>query len=39
MATPAEFEQALAAVEREPLSAAALEGVAALQRTFAGEAR
>jgi L-galactose dehydrogenase/L-glyceraldehyde 3-phosphate reductase len=39
MATPAEFEQALAAVRRGPLSAAALDGVATLQRSFAGEGR
>jgi aryl-alcohol dehydrogenase-like predicted oxidoreductase len=38
MASPAEFEQALAAVQRGPLAAAALERVAALQRSFAGEA-
>ena len=39
MATPAEFEQALAAVRKGPLPAAALEGLAALQRGFAGEVR
>jgi len=39
MATPAEFEQALAAVNKGPLSQAALESLAALQRGFVGEAR
>ena len=39
MATPAEFEQALAAVNKGPLSQAALDGLATLQRGFAGEAR
>jgi L-galactose dehydrogenase/L-glyceraldehyde 3-phosphate reductase len=39
MATPAEFEQALAAVEKGPLPAAALARLADLQRGFVGEAR
>ena len=39
MATPAEFEQALSAVNKGPLSQAALDSLAALQRGFAGEAR
>jgi aryl-alcohol dehydrogenase-like predicted oxidoreductase len=39
MATPAEFEQALAAVNKGPLPQAALESLAALQRDFVGEAR
>jgi aryl-alcohol dehydrogenase-like predicted oxidoreductase len=39
MATPAEFEQALAAVEKGPLEAAALERIAVLQQSFAGEFR
>jgi len=39
MATEAEFEQALAAVETGPLSVAALARVAELQRGFVGEAR
>lgn len=39
MATPAEFEQALAAVEKGPLPAAALARLAELQREFVGEAR
>ena len=39
MATPAEFEQALAAVNKGPLSQAALDSLATLQRGFAGEAR
>lgn len=39
MATLAEFEQALAAVQKGPLSQAALETVAALQDGFAGEQR
>ena len=39
MATPAEFEQALAAVEKGPLPAAALARLAELQRGFVGEAR
>ena len=39
MATPHEFEQALAAVEHGPLPKAALDRIAELQRTFAGEPR
>jgi aryl-alcohol dehydrogenase-like predicted oxidoreductase len=38
-ATPQEFEQALAAVQKGPLPAAALGRLAALQQGFAGEAR
>jgi aryl-alcohol dehydrogenase-like predicted oxidoreductase len=39
MATPEQFEQALAAVEKGPLAPAALDRLAALQRTFLGEGR
>ena len=39
MATEAEFEQALAAIRRGPLPPEALDRLAALQRTFVGEAR
>ncbi len=39
MATPQEFEQALAAVQKGPLPEAVLRRVAELQRGFAGEAR
>jgi L-galactose dehydrogenase/L-glyceraldehyde 3-phosphate reductase len=39
MATFEEFEQALAAVNKGPLPQAALDGLAALQRGFVGEAR
>ncbi len=39
MATPREFEQALAAVQKGPLPPAALDRLAALQQNFAGEAR
>jgi aryl-alcohol dehydrogenase-like predicted oxidoreductase len=39
MATPEQFEQALAAVNKGPLSPAALGRLAALQRGFAGEQR
>jgi L-galactose dehydrogenase/L-glyceraldehyde 3-phosphate reductase len=39
MATPAEFEAALAAVRKGPLPAAALERLHALQQAFTGEAR
>ncbi len=39
MATPAEFEQALAAVNKGPLPQSALDSLAALQRGFVGEAR
>jgi aryl-alcohol dehydrogenase-like predicted oxidoreductase len=39
MATPQEFEDALAAVMKGPLPEAALDRLAALQREFVGEAR
>jgi aryl-alcohol dehydrogenase-like predicted oxidoreductase len=39
MATLAEFESALAAIEQGPLPAAALARLAELQRGFVGEAR
>jgi aryl-alcohol dehydrogenase-like predicted oxidoreductase len=39
MATPEQFEQALAAVQKGPLPPAALDRLAALQHTFAGESR
>jgi L-galactose dehydrogenase/L-glyceraldehyde 3-phosphate reductase len=39
MATPQEFEDALAAVEKGPLPAAALDRLAALRQAFAGEPR
>jgi len=39
MATPREFEDALAAVQKGPLPQAALDRLAALQAGFAGEAR
>jgi L-galactose dehydrogenase/L-glyceraldehyde 3-phosphate reductase len=39
MATPEQFEQALAAVQKGPLPQAALDRLAALQRGFVGEAR
>lgn len=39
MATPEQFEESLAAVNKGPLSQAALDAVAALQRGFTGEAR
>ena len=39
LATPQQFEGALAAVEKGPLSEAALDRLSALQRSFAGEAR
>ena len=39
MATPQQFEDALAAVEKGPLPQAALERLSALQREFCGEAR
>lgn len=39
MATPAEFEQALAAVNKGALPQAALDSLASLQRGFLGEAR
>jgi L-galactose dehydrogenase/L-glyceraldehyde 3-phosphate reductase len=39
MATPQQFEHALAAVQKGPLPPAALERLSVLQQTFAGEAR
>ena len=39
IATPEQFEEALTAVEKGPLPAAALERLSALQQEFAGEAR
>jgi aryl-alcohol dehydrogenase-like predicted oxidoreductase len=39
MATSQQFEDALAAVEKGPLSQAALDRLAALQKTFSGESR
>jgi aryl-alcohol dehydrogenase-like predicted oxidoreductase len=39
MATPQQFEAALAAVQKGPLPPAALDRLAGLQREFAGEAR
>ena len=39
MATPQQFEDALAAVQKGPLPKAALDLVATLQRTFSGEPR
>jgi aryl-alcohol dehydrogenase-like predicted oxidoreductase len=39
MATPQEFEQALAAVNKGKLSEAALDSIATIQRGFSGEAR
>jgi len=39
MASPEQFEQALAAVQKGPLPRAALDRLAALQQNFAGEAR
>ena len=39
MATPQQFEDALAAVEKGPLPRAALDRLSALQETFTGEAR
>jgi aryl-alcohol dehydrogenase-like predicted oxidoreductase len=39
MATPAEFDQALAAIEKGPLPPAALHLLGELQRAFVGEAR
>jgi aryl-alcohol dehydrogenase-like predicted oxidoreductase len=39
MATPEQFEQALAAVEKGPLPQIALDRLAQLQRGFSGEAR
>jgi predicted aldo/keto reductase-like oxidoreductase len=39
MATPQQFEDALAAVQKGPLPRAALDLISELQRTFAGEPR
>ncbi len=39
MATPQQFEDALAAVEKGPLAEAALDRLSALQRAFTGESR
>jgi aryl-alcohol dehydrogenase-like predicted oxidoreductase len=39
IATPGQFDDALAAVEKGPLPAAALERLSALRQSFAGEAR
>jgi hypothetical protein len=39
MATPQQFEDALAAVEKGPLPAAALERLEALRQGFVGEPR
>jgi aryl-alcohol dehydrogenase-like predicted oxidoreductase len=39
MATPQQFDAALAAVQKGPLPRAALDRLAALQQNFAGEAR
>ena len=39
MATPQQFEDALAAVQKGPLPQAALDRLAALRQGFAGEAR
>jgi aryl-alcohol dehydrogenase-like predicted oxidoreductase len=39
MATPQQFEEALAAVQKGPLPQAALDRLSALQRSFDGEAR
>ena len=39
LATPQQFEDSLAAVEKGPLPPAALDRLSALQRSFAGEAR
>ena len=39
MATPSQFDDALAAVRKGPLPPAALDRMAALRRTFAGEPR
>jgi len=39
LATPQQFEDSLAAVEKGPLPQAALDRLSALQRSFAGEAR
>jgi len=39
MATPQQFEDALAAVEKGPLPQAALDRLGALRQGFSGEAR
>ena len=39
MATPQEFEDALAAVKKGPLSREALDSLATIQRSFVGETR
>ena len=39
IATPQEFEDALAAVQKGPLPPAALDRLSALRRTFSGEPR
>jgi aryl-alcohol dehydrogenase-like predicted oxidoreductase len=39
MATPQQFEDAVAAVQRGPLPSAALDRLSGLQDTFAGEVR
>jgi aryl-alcohol dehydrogenase-like predicted oxidoreductase len=39
MATPQQFEDALAAVQKGPLPGAALDRLTALRQTFAGEPR
>ena len=39
MATPRQFEDALAAVQKGPLPSAALDRLTALRQTFAGEPR
>ena len=39
MATPQQFEEALAAVEKGPLPQAALDRLSALRQAFAGETR
>ena len=39
MATPQQFEEALAAVQKGPFPAAALDRLSGLQHTFAGELR
>jgi aryl-alcohol dehydrogenase-like predicted oxidoreductase len=39
MATPQQFEDALAAVQKGPLPSAALDRLTALRQTFAGEPR
>jgi hypothetical protein len=39
VATPQQFEDALAAVQEGPLSRAAIDRLSALQKTFSGEPR